>query len=123
MEVEQFICNYCISNKTLVFTPNTNFKDFDELVGTISMYSAGGHTLLLNPYKLTRSNFNMLLILIQESLLLRHSVRMLMINFNAIHNYYKTILKYDIIIEFSITGVINLKITSSVKLTILIIGC
>ena len=74
--------------------------------GIVSEYAQGGHYLILNPNLLYRKNFDLLLKLFQDSLILSNLNRMFMLNFNFINKYSKSIVKFDIIIEFSITGAI-----------------
>ncbi len=116
---ENYICNNCISNQQIVFSSSDGEKYKLDTSGLISDYQEGGFYFFLNPALLERRHGFLLLKMIQDSLILDKSNKMFLISVNAIHNYFKSVVRFNILTEFSISGLINVSIESDVNLILL----
>ena len=122
LKYEDFLCGKCISQQQIGYSSSSLEKFKLDASGYISDYSDGGFYLFINPNLVLRSNVNLLFELIQDSLILDRSNKMFLISINAIHNYFKAVVKFNILTEFSISGLINVSVEIEVCCVVKI-GC
>ena len=114
---ESLICDQCISNEQIAFIKaGTGKYALSVTNGLISDYQEGGYFFFLNPNLIGRENIILLFKMLQDSLILQKTNRMILININSIHTYFKCAVQIDILVEFSVSGQINAVWTSKVKI-------
>jgi hypothetical protein len=106
---DENICSKCFSKNKL---PNINLTNDIETEGNFADFSEGGYYLYMNNMIMNRTVFNEIYNIFRQSFILNSQFRQLRISFNALHVYHNTIIKFELMFEFSTIGDTQVSVTT-----------